>query len=476
MTHEAEEVVEEPTVCERPTKAASVEDAAAPLAPPGPPPPSPAPEPDQTLVRPLARPPGLGDVIAEKYRLVRTLGRGGMGRIFAADHLLLGTTVALKFMHPHLARDRAQVTRFSREARAAATLKSPNAARIIDVDQLPTGELYIVMEYLDGTSLETMAVDGHGLPIADAVKYVVQACDALAEAHSRSIIHRDVKPANLFLTKGKSGEPVIKVLDFGLAKSMASSDGFSAVSSPTVSGQALGTPYYMSPEQITGSTTIDGRSDIWAIGATLYELLTGQLAFAGANAPVVFDAILKGRPAPLQSVRQDVPEALVTIVDRCLNLDVAARYQTVRELAKALEASLVVVTTKIPFVAGPRTADRFLRSSAPPAPPGPASGLPGAIEPSVRGTMVSLAEAEAEAEAEVAHGPSFRQTVLAALAGPALIAIVGGVVFLVMSTSSGSLPTAVASKAVYLTAKSGDGKRSKTPPVVVVEKTDRPRK
>ena len=364
--------------------------------------PATAKEPDETIVRPLARPTALGDVIAEKYRLVRTLGRGGMGRIFAADHLLLGTTVALKFMHPHLARDRAQVARFKREARAAATLKSANSARIIDVDQLPTGELYIVMEYLEGTSLETMAADGRGLPIADAVMYIVQACDALAEAHSQSIIHRDVKPANLFLTKGKSGEPVIKVLDFGLAKSMASSDGFS-VSSATVSGQALGTPYYMSPEQLTGAAAIDGRSDVWAIGATLYELLTGHLAFGGANAAVVFDHILKGTPAPLRTLRPDVPDSLVAIVDRCLMQDVTARFQTVRELLKALESSLtVVITEPVPFVAGPLSTDRFMRSSAPPgplaplaplAPPpagGPRGSFPSYAEPSVRAPAPSL--------------------------------------------------------------------------------------
>src|SRR4051812_39640865 len=255
------------------------------------PPRIPADETEPTVVRALQRPPALGDVISEKYRLSRALGRGGMGRIFAADHLLLGTTVALKFMHPHLARDRGQVARFAREARAAATLKSAYSARIIDVDQLESGELYIVMEYLEGTSLETLAVDGRGLAIGDAVLYVVQACDALMEAHSRSIIHRDVKPANLFLTKGKSGEPIIKVLDFGLAKSVVSTDGFSSSSSSssTVAGQALGTPYYMSPEQITGEHAIDGRSDVWAIGATLYELLTGNLAFPGPNAAVVFD-------------------------------------------------------------------------------------------------------------------------------------------------------------------------------------------
>ena len=408
-------------------------------------------EPDPTLHRPLNRPAALGDVIADKYRLSRTLGRGGMGRIFAADHLLLGTKVALKFMHPHLARDRAQVSRFSREARAAATLKSEYVARIIDVDQLPTGELYIVMEYLEGASLETMATDGRGLPVSDAVTYVVQACDALAEAHARSIIHRDVKPANLFLTKGKSGEPVIKVLDFGLAKSLASSEGFS-VATATSSGQALGTPYYMAPEQVTGADVIDGRCDVWALGATLHELLTGNLAFPGGNAAIVFDRILRGQPTPLRTVRPDVPESVAAIVDRCLQRDMKARFQTVRELVKALESSLVIGTDPLPFVAAPLNSDRFARSSAPPSIPPPPH------EPSVRGTALPLDPPA------LVQGPSMKQTLLAALAGPLLLAIVaGGVVLKMRADAAAPAREPTASKPVYLTAKSGDAARAKAP-------------
>jgi eukaryotic-like serine/threonine-protein kinase len=426
--------------------------------------------PDPTVLRPLARPPALGDLIADKYRLVQTLGRGGMGRIFAADHLLLGTKVALKFMHPHLTRDRTQVARFAREARAAATLKSENTARIIDVDQLPSGELYIVMEYLEGTSLESLAIGGQGLPISDAVRYVVQACDALAEAHARSIIHRDVKPANLFLTTGKSGEPVIKVLDFGLAKSMASTDGFSAASVATVGGQTLGTPHYMAPEQITGASDLDGRVDIWAIGATLYELLTGHLAFAGAYAALVFDQILGGPPTPLRAHRPEIPETLVAIVDRCLMQDPAARYQSVPELVKALEASLTVVATQaIAFVPAPLTPERFVHSSAPPALLGPVMREPPSHVP------VLLAPPVAEA---AAGGPSMRQTVLAALAGPALLAIVAGVVLLMRATGSAKAGprtghTPVASTPIYLTAKSGDPTRSKAP--ALPEKPEKPR-
>ena len=430
-----------------------------------------------TAQRPLHRPATAGDIIADKYRLMRMLGRGGMGRIFEADHLLLDSKVALKFMHPHLARDRAQVSRFQREARAAATLKSEYVARIIDVDQLASGELYIVMEYLEGASLETMATEGRGLPVHDALTYIVQACDALAEAHARSIIHRDVKPANLFLTRGKSGEPIIKVLDFGLAKSLASSEGFSvSTTSSTVAGQALGTPYYMSPEQVTGADVIDGRSDIWAIGATLYELLTGTLAFPGSNAAIVFNHILEGRPTPLRMLRPDVTESVAAIVDGCLRLDMKARFQTVRDLVKALEASLppALAAQPLPFVAAPLSTDRFMRSSAPPS-------LVPSLVPSVRGTAVSLVEALSQPEPPVLQqGPTLRQTVLAALAGPMLIAVVAGGVVLKMQTDANESDTPAvvgASKVTYLTAKSGGAVRKKAPAApAAAEKPERLRR
>jgi serine/threonine protein kinase len=430
---------------------------------------------DATVVAPLARPPVLGDVVAQKYRLVRSIGRGGMARIFAADHLLLGITVALKLMHPHLARDRAQVTRFGREARAAATLQSANAVRILDVDKLPTGELYMVMEYLEGTSLETLA-KGQPFPIADAVMYVAQACDALAEAHERSLIHRDVKPANLFLTKGKSGEPVIKVLDFGLAKSMASTEEFSS-SALTAAGQSVGTPHYMAPEQITGQSPTDGRSDVWALGATLYELLTGHLAFGGITAAVIFAQILEGQPAPLRTYRAEVPEPLVAIVERCLMKDPAARFQTARELAQAL-AAFVSGTLVAQFVAAPLATARFVRSSAPPQPP---VSTP---NPSVRPSALSLPPSvPAAVPRAVASGPSGWQTFFAALAGPVLLAIAAGVILLITGRSVGTNAAkprpATANQVIYLTAKSGDTARAKAPPPPdrpVAEKRERARK
>lgn len=448
----------------------------------------PAPEWDLSAEPSLGRPVDVGDVIAEKYDLVREIGRGSMGRIFAATHLLLGTTVALKLLHAHLALDPTQTARFAREARAAASLKSENAARILDVDRLPTGELYMVMEYLEGTSLEKLLAGGRGLPIADAVAYVMQACNALAEAHSRSIIHRDVKPANLFLTTGKFGEPVLKVLDFGLAKSLVSTEGFSS-SSLSTAGVALGTPCYMAPEQITGKGAVDGRSDVWAVGATLYELLTGDTAFGGSTVPAVFDKILAGSPKPLHVHRPEIPAPVVAIVERCLIRDATARFQTVRELSEALDASLRVSEAPA-FVAAKLTTGRFVHSSAPPALPAHESASSSNDYPSLHPSVCSIppdpvapvapiagaplganllaADAVALGPEALSEGPSVRQTVLAALTGPALLVVAAAVVAIVMRSPSvstaGTPATAVAREPVFVTATSGDATRSKAPP------------
>ena len=222
----------------------------------------------------------------------------------------------------------------------------------------------------------------------------------------------------------------------------------------------------MAPEQVTGGA-IDARSDVWAIGATLYELLTGHQAFPGPTAPVVFDKILKGQPKPLHAHRPEMPAAIVAIVDRCLTLDPAARFQTVSDLSTALEASLRGPAAPT-FVAAPLTTDRFVHSAAPPAllvSAPPRASLPSLHEGlSLRPTALSLSPSIAAPPA-MAPGPSVRQTVLAALVGPALLVIAAGVVAVVTGTSSGSgLPAPPsASEVVYLTARSGDATRSKAP-------------
>jgi eukaryotic-like serine/threonine-protein kinase len=384
-----------------------------------------------TVQRPLDRSARAGDVIANKYRLERGLGRGGMGRVFAARHLMLDTIVALKFMHPHLASDPHSVGRFEREARVAATLRSPHAARIIDVDQLPSGELYIVMEYLEGVSLDSIANDG--LPVADAISYVVQACDAIAEAHDRGILHRDVKPANLFLAKGKSCEQ-IKVLDFGLAKA---ADPTGNVPSGTMN--ALGTPHFMSPEQINNAPDIDGRTDVWSIGATLYQLLTGRPAFDGASPADTFMSILHEGYAPIRASRPDVPVSLENIVERCLAKAPSARFRTVRDLARALEAARTALSAA-PFAisnVGPRTGPTFRPTAS-------------SVRPPLEATNPSLLDAS-----PMATQTSGRNLLLAALAGPALIALTATVMAIVASltprepTTFGSTPAS----ATLITAK-----------------------
>jgi tRNA A-37 threonylcarbamoyl transferase component Bud32 len=396
------------------------------------------------MCRPLRRPAGRapGDVIADKYRLCDTLGSGGMGRVYAAYHLMLDTKVALKFMHPHLLSDPVAVGRFAREARAAATLKSAHAARILDVDQLPSSELYIVMEYLEGSSLEMVAASGRGLPIADAVRHVLQACDALAEAHAQGIVHRDVKPANLFLTRGGSGPSMIKVLDFGLAKSM------SAEAFVSGSPEALGTPKYMSPEQIRGARDVDARTDVWSIGVTLYELLAGRAAFDGHAASVVFERILAGAFAPLRTHRPDVSPLLASVVDRCLARDRAARFASINDVAAALRMATARTHSYVPPAPAPAAVPTHHAATLPSAgPPAPRVAAPVAlpfVAPSERPVAWTHRSAVDMVDVGVGgdgdgdgpnDGPTLFQTIIAALAGPALVGAVAAGVALFVGTA-----------------------------------------
>jgi serine/threonine protein kinase len=283
-----------------------------------------------------------GEVVAEKYRIRRVLGRGGMGVVMEADHLLLSTPVALKFMHAHLLDKESARTRFAREARAVASLTSDHAVRILDVDRLAWGAPYIVMERLDGLSLHEI-VNGRGaIPAREAVPWILQACHAIAEAHDRGIIHRDIKPENLFLTRVPRGEPIVKVLDFGLAKWLEVGD----LGAATGVSKTLGSPQYISPEQIRSSRNVDARSDVWSIGATLYELLAGAPAFWAPHIQMVFDQVLHRGPVRLRERQPNVSPAIESIVMRCLERDPKARYQSIRELAAALAAALALETPR----------------------------------------------------------------------------------------------------------------------------------
>jgi serine/threonine-protein kinase len=276
-----------------------------------------------------------GDVLAGKYRIERVLGAGGMGVVVAAMHLQLEERVAIKFLLPGALHNAEAVARFAREARAAVKIKSEHVARVSDVGTLETGAPYMVMEFLQGRDLAALVKEAGPLAPADAADFVLQACEALAEAHALGIVHRDLKPANLFLVARADGSPCIKVLDFGISK-VTSTSSSGADLGMTKTHAIMGSPLYMSPEQMSSSRSVDARADIWAIGAILYELATGAVPFEADSMPQLCGMILQDLPTPPRARRADLPEALERVILRCLEKDRANRFQNVAELAVAL--------------------------------------------------------------------------------------------------------------------------------------------
>jgi len=273
-----------------------------------------------------------GTLLAGKYRVERTLGIGGMGVVVEATHEVLHEKVAVKFLLSELASNPQLTARFLREAQAAVRIKSPHVARVIDVGTLESGSPYMVMEYLEGRDLGAiLAAEGPLSPRA-AVTFVLQACEAIASAHGAGVVHRDLKPPNLFVTSAADGTPTLKVLDFGISK--LTEPGASG--SLTQTQVAMGSPFYMSPEQIRSTREVDGRTDIWALGVVLYELLTGAVPFESDSMPALCALVLESEPTALSRHRPDVPPALEAVVAKCLAKDVTKRYQNVAELALAL--------------------------------------------------------------------------------------------------------------------------------------------
>jgi serine/threonine protein kinase len=278
---------------------------------------------------------GLGDVIAGKYRVEQMLGRGGMGYVVSALHTQLDQRVAVKFMVPELCEHPEAVARFLREARAAVRIHGEHVARVLDVGTLDDGTPYMVMEFLSGRDLASELEERQQLSVPVAVNYILQACEALAEAHAHGIVHRDLKPANLFLTHRPDGSALIKVLDFGISKAMTDPSALVA-ESLTASQSLIGSPYYMSPEQVRRPKLVDRRSDIWALGVILYELLSGDRPFGGDTPMSVLAAVVSD-PAPALRVRRpETPGELEQVILTCLEKDPTHRFPSVAELAQAL--------------------------------------------------------------------------------------------------------------------------------------------
>jgi eukaryotic-like serine/threonine-protein kinase len=274
--------------------------------------------------------PTSGDVIAGKYRIVRVVGEGGMGIVYEARHARLGHRVAIKVLREKERQVDEFVQRFEREARAAARLKSPNTMRVHDVDQLDDGTPLMVMEFLEGVDLDTELASRGRLPVEEAVGYVLQACSAVAEAHTFGIVHRDLKPHNLFLT-GEDAIRHVKLLDFGISKMHEEGE-----TSVTLTRSSLGTPLYMSPEQIRSARSADARADIWSLGVILYELLTGKPPFDGEGPSGVIAAITADPPVPPNELRPEIGRGVSAAVLTALQKSPNRRFQTVADFADAL--------------------------------------------------------------------------------------------------------------------------------------------
>ncbi len=316
-----------------------------------------------------------GAVIAGKYRIERPIGAGGMGVVFAARHLELGKRVALKVLRG----GKGDEARFLREARAAARLESEHVARVLDVGRLDDGTPFIAMEHLSGVDLARRLLEGGPLRVDEAVGYLLEACEAIAEAHALGIVHRDLKPSNLFLTSRRDGSEIVKVLDFGISKvTRTIEDASLAAMSMTGATGVVGSVWYMSPEQLHDAKRVDARADIWALGVVLHELIAGSRPFEGESAAAVGARIAAGEPKRLRDAAPNAPAALEAVVLRCLSKDPERRFANLAAFALALA----------PFARGARrvSVERIARVLAGPLPP---EAAPAPATPNRRGRAIA---------------------------------------------------------------------------------------
>lgn len=276
-----------------------------------------------------------GQLLDGRYRIEDTLGEGGMGFVVRARHVELDQSVAIKIMRRGV--NPAWGQRFLREARAASRIESEHVARVYDVSRLEDGTPYMVMELLDGRDLGAILEDDGPLPIAEAIDYARQACHALAAAHALGVVHRDVKPENLFVAERPDTSRCIKLLDFGVSKEATLAS--EAPSTLTNTQTVLGSPQFMSPEQLINCRDVDHRADLWSLGTTLFELLTLEHAFPADTLAELYTKILRDPPRRLRELLPEAPEGLEHIILRCLEKDPADRFDS----AEALEAALAHV-------------------------------------------------------------------------------------------------------------------------------------
>jgi eukaryotic-like serine/threonine-protein kinase len=285
---------------------------------------------DGEQVRPVVKP---GEIIAGKYRVEGTLGSGGMAVVLSATQLDLDRLVAIKVMRAELTQVPGAVQRLLLEAKLTARFRSEHICKVLDVGTLMNGAPYVVMEYLEGTDLNGLLAERGRFGVVSAVDLILQACEGIAEAHAAAIIHRDLKPENLFVTNLLDDPPTVKILDFGISKQLGARPGGRVLTNPSA---ALGSPYYMAPEQMHSAKDADLRVDVWAIGAILFELLTGEPPFDGETLPEVCAKVMRSDPKQAQELCPDVPTPLSDAIGRCLEKDPNRRFSSIAELAGAL--------------------------------------------------------------------------------------------------------------------------------------------
>jgi serine/threonine-protein kinase len=334
----------------------------------------------------------IGSVVNGKYRLVRLLGDGGMGSVYEAQHAVLGTRVAIKVLHPELARRTGLVERFLQEARVAAQIRSPHVVQVTDVDRTPDGHAYIVMELLEGEALSSVLDRQRKLSTPTACEYTLQILQALEAAHALGVIHRDLKPENVFVTFA-AGRPVLKLIDFGIAKARRTDP---QARNLTVAGVVMGTAEYMAPEQARSADKVDARADIYAVGVMLYEMISGVRPVNGDDARVVALKVERGEVVPLVQVAPEVPREIAGLVHRAMAARPELRFPTATEMRLALEKA---------------ASGRRPGTAALPAPgAGPASTPAGAGEVRGTGTLRNVATppflAGAQLSAVAAHTPA----------------------------------------------------------------------
>ena len=276
----------------------------------------------------------VGQVVADRYHIVRKLGEGGMGQVYLAEHVKMGRQSAIKVMNPAMVHDADAVARFNREASNASRISHPNVCAIYDFGETSEGLIYLAMEFIDGVPLSTVLEREGALPVHRAAGLCLQVAEALQAAHDLGIVHRDLKPDNIMLARGRSGQEIVKVVDFGIAKAVTGDAGGQKV---TKTGLVIGTPEFMSPEQLAGDS-VDGRSDLYSLALVLYRAITGRLPFEGDTVQETMVKRLTDEPRPLAQARPDLPfpPGLQACLDQALARMPGQRYQSVAKFAHDL--------------------------------------------------------------------------------------------------------------------------------------------